>query len=80
MCLQTDPDTDFESQSDKSYGQISTVQHLNVFVEGDMIWIVWKRDPGMDFWSQCTKYVGQVSNVQYQNMLVSIVDEDMLFE
>ena len=37
MCLENDPDSDFESQSRKSLGQISTVQHLDAFVEGDMI-------------------------------------------
>ena len=37
MCLQNDPDLDFESPSPKSVGQISTVQHLNAFVEGDIV-------------------------------------------
>ena len=32
-----DTDSDFESQSPKSLGQISTVQDLDAFIEGDMI-------------------------------------------
>ena len=40
MCLENDPDSDFESQSPKSLGQISTVQDLDAFIEGDMIWFV----------------------------------------